>query len=67
MQNWVERGAPKEKLNIGLAFYGRSFRSAKALNAQHGGTDDSTWEVDEGTPQYFVSNFTLYDCFLFSF
>lgn len=55
MKSWVERGAPKDKLNIGLAFYGRSFRDAKELGVLHGGTDDFAWEIDEGTPQYFVS------------
>ena len=55
VRNWVERGAPKERLNIGLGFYGRSFRAAKGLGAAHGGTDDDAWEIDEGTPQYFVS------------
>lgn len=53
VRNWVERGAPKERLNIGLGFYGRSFRAAKGLGAAHGGTDDDAWEIDEGTPQYF--------------
>ena len=81
VRNWSERGAPKEKMNIGLGecanlvlhkkmhpqhlilylchtylgFYGRSFLNAKALHEPHGGTDDKTWAVDEGTPQYFVS------------
>lgn len=53
VKNWVARGAPKERLNIGLGFYGRSFRSAKRLGELHGGTDDQTWEVDEGSTQYF--------------
>lgn len=53
VRNWVERGAPRERLNIGLGFYGRSFRNANRLGVEHGGTDDAAWEVDEGTPQYF--------------
>jgi len=53
VKNWVARGAPQEKLNIGLAFYGRSFRNAKELGVEHGGTDEFSWEIDEGTPQYF--------------
>lgn len=59
-KNWVEKGAPKEKLNIGLAFYGRSFKDAKALGEFHGGADDITWAIDEGTPQYFVSVMLTY-------
>ena len=56
-RNWISRGAPKEKLNIGLAFYGRSFADATALGASHGGADDGAgrWTDDEGSPQYFVS------------
>jgi hypothetical protein len=42
-------------MNVGLAFYGRSFRGATALGAAHGGADDSAWPLDEGSPQYFVS------------
>lgn len=53
VKNWESRGAPKDKLNIGLAFYGRSFRGAKEMGVTHKGTDDSNWNVDEGTPQYF--------------
>merc|ERR1719253_424471 len=33
--------------------YGRSFRDAKSLDAPHGGVDDMSWEIDEGSPQYF--------------
>ena len=57
VKNWISRGAPKDKLNIGLAFYGRSFKNAKELKARHGGNDDYNWSIDEGTPQYFVSIF----------
>lgn len=53
VKNWVARGAPQEKLNIGLGFYGRSFRNAKQLGVSHGGADDFSWDVDEGTPQYY--------------
>ena len=55
MKNWVALGAPREKMNVGLAFYGRSFRGATELGAPHGGADDSSWTLDEGSPQYFVS------------
>jgi len=53
VKNWVARGAPQEKLNIGLGFYGRSFRDATDLGVAHLGTDDISWEIDEGSPQYF--------------
>ena len=59
VKNWVSRGAPQDKLNIGLAFYGRSFKQAKELGVTHGGADYSNWNIDEGTPQYFVSHFCL--------
>jgi chitinase len=54
-KNWVALGAPREKMNVGLAFYGRSFRGATELGTPHGGADDSSWTLDEGSPQYFVS------------
>ncbi|KAL7442529.1 hypothetical protein ACHAXH_009809 [Discostella pseudostelligera] len=53
VKSWVTRGAPQDKLNIGLAFYGRSFKQAKELGVTHGGADYSNWNIDEGTPQYF--------------
>lgn len=53
VRNWIDGGAPLKSINVGLGFYGRSFRAAKKLGSHHGGTDDSAWAVDEGTPQYF--------------
>ena len=64
MKNWADRGAPTEKMNIGLGFYGRSFLNAKALHEPHTGADDKTWSVDEGTPQYFVSTICFYNAIL---
>lgn len=40
-------------LDIGLPFYGRSFKYAKALNQLHGGNDVANWPEDDGTPQFF--------------
>ena len=40
-------------MNIGLGFYGRSFKDSKELGVTHGGTDEHAWEIDEGTPQWF--------------
>lgn len=53
VKNWVARGAPQERLNIGLGFYGRSFKQAKDMGVAHTGTDDTSWAIDEGSPQYF--------------
>lgn len=39
--------------DIGLPFYGRSFKRASKLNEQHGGNDVANWPEDDGTPQYF--------------
>ena len=39
--------------DIGLPFYGRSFKYASQLNQEHGGSDTSNWPEDDGTPQFF--------------
>ncbi|KAL3815838.1 hypothetical protein ACHAXA_007480 [Cyclostephanos tholiformis] len=53
VRNWLDRGAPRDKLNIGLAFYGRSFAGSSSLGSSHTGADTVSWALDEGTPQYF--------------
>jgi chitinase len=53
VKTWVQRGASQNRVNIGLAFYGRSFQGAKGLNQAHSGADTITWADDEGIPQYF--------------
>ena len=53
VQNWLAGGGTRDKLNIGLPFYGRSFSSASGLNQPHGGPDKIHWGADEGTPQYY--------------
>jgi chitinase len=54
VENWVNGGAPREKINIGFPFYGRSFLGAKALYEEFGGAaDESMWHEDEGCPQYY--------------
>lgn len=53
VENYVELGAPRERINIGLPFYGRSFKHATGLNQTHDGNDEANWPADEGTPQYF--------------
>ncbi len=46
-------GVSPSVINIGLPFYGRSFRVAKGLNETHDGNDKDTWYRDDGSPQYF--------------
>jgi hypothetical protein len=53
VENWLAGGATKDKLNIGLPFYGRSFAGATGLNEPHDGADQAVWSVDDGTPQYY--------------
>lgn len=53
VKNYMDLGVPSEKLNLGLPFYGRSFKYATALNQPHGGNDVANWPDDDGTPQYF--------------
>ena len=48
----VSGGGSREKINLGLSFYGRSFAGATGLNQTHSGADKGNWGMDEGTPQY---------------
>jgi chitinase len=53
VENYVALGVPRDRINIGLPFYGRSFKFASSLNQEHGGSDLANWPEDDGTPQYF--------------
>ena len=49
VQNYIIRGVPREKLNAGLAFYGRAYGNVENINnglyAQYNGAaNDGTWE-----------------------
>jgi hypothetical protein len=50
---YEEFGVPLSKINIGLPFYGRSFRRATGMKQFHDGADDVNFHLDEGSPQYF--------------
>jgi chitinase len=66
VRNWMKAGAPREKLNLGLPFYGRSYLGSGITGKGQpfaGGADKLTWSDDDGTPQYFniakkISQFT---------
>mmetsp|Transcript_23079 Transcript_23079/g.46713 ORF Transcript_23079/g.46713 Transcript_23079/m.46713 type:complete len:1317 (+) Transcript_23079:171-4121(+) len=53
VNNWLAGGGPRDKINIGLPFYGRSFLTATGMNQPHDGADKTVWGIDDGTPQYF--------------
>lgn len=53
VENYVDLGVPLKKMNIGLPFYGRSFKRATGMKQFHGGADDINYHLDEGSPQYF--------------
>ncbi len=59
--NWMNGGVTKDKINIGLPFYGRSFANAKGLNEEYSGADTINWADDEGTPQFFNIEKRLYE------
>lgn len=44
---------PPGKVNIGVAFYGRSFKQCAGLHQPHTGADTQTFWQDEGSPQYY--------------
>ncbi len=56
---------PSTKINMGVAFYGRSFANCKGIFQTHSGTDTNMYPEDEGTPLYYnivkkFSSFTRY-------
>eukprot|EP00804_Cyclotella_cryptica_P014807 CCRYP_015026-RF/>CCRYP_015026-RF protein AED:0.11 eAED:0.11 QI:481/0.94/0.95/1/0.78/0.75/20/1173/1223 len=53
VENWLAGGGTRDKINIGLPFYGRSFAGATGLNEPHDGADQTVWGIDDGTPQYY--------------
>jgi len=48
-----EFGVPAEKVNIGVAFYGKALANCSQLYGPHSGYDGSTFWEDEGQPLYY--------------
>lgn len=48
-----EFGVPAEKVNIGVAFYGKALANCTQLYGPHSGYDGSTFWEDEGQPLYY--------------
>ena len=46
-------GVPGNKINLGVAFYGRSYANCNSLFGSHSGNDAATWPEDEGIPLYY--------------
>jgi chitinase len=53
VERYVQEGADRSKINIGLPFYGRSFGGATALYEEFDGPDGMKWWADAGQPQYY--------------
>jgi len=53
VERWVEEGADRAKINIGLPFYGRSYGGATELYGDFDGPDGMNWWADQGQPQYY--------------
>ena len=53
VNTYAELGVPLSQMNIGLPFYGRSYRTATGMKQFHDGVDDLNYHLDEGSPQYF--------------
>ena len=49
--NYLRRGVPASKLNVGSGFYGRGFAGATAIGGTHSGVDGTHWNAD-GMPMY---------------
>jgi len=60
-----EYNVPPEKINMGIAFYGKSFANCTQLYGTHTGYDGATFWEDEGQPLYYnvlkkMDQFTYY-------
>lgn len=57
VENWLAGGGSRDKINIGLPFYGRSFSSATGMNQPHSGADQAVWGTDDGKcyPHWYLS------------
>jgi len=60
-----EHNVPAEKINIGIAFYGKALANCTELYGPHTGYDGSTFWEDEGQPLYYnimkkMDQFTYY-------
>jgi chitinase len=55
-------GIPAGQINLGMAFYGRSFAKCNGLFQSHSGPDTQLYSVDEGIPTYYniVKNFSTF-------
>ena len=56
---------PAEKINLGLAFYGKAFADCSHLGGTHSGYDTVTFPLDFGEPHYYsiienIANFTYH-------
>ncbi len=56
---------PTEKINIGLAFYGKALANCTQLNGSHTGYDSVNFPSDQGQPHYYtimenISDFDYY-------
>ena len=46
-------GIPANKINVGIAFYGRSYAGATSLYGTHSGSDQGNFSEDDGMPMYY--------------
>jgi len=56
-------GVPGNKVNMGIAFYGRAFANCTGLFQTHSGADSNTFPDDQGSPLYYniLKNMSLFN------
>jgi chitinase len=65
MHIWVEKGCPREKLNVGIAAYGRTFsmyseKQSHEIGVKASAAEAGQYTMEPGVLSYYEVNYTRY-------